>query len=135
MQVGTDFMTWSHDECFVFDESCEHAVFVPQNMSSIRVVLIVDFANPLLLHKKDYLEGIYLPDDLGSAETYEDLHPKKDQWADIKHDLWHMKFNFINDIKNKFILFKNGEENNVYLIKKGKNIKFWNFNFILNWIL
>jgi len=32
-----------------------------------------------------------------------------------------MKFNFINDIKNKFILFKNGEENNVYLFSKNIN--------------
>ena len=54
MQVGKDFMTWSKDECFIFDESCEHAVFVPENMSSIRVVIIVDFANPLLMNEKDY---------------------------------------------------------------------------------
>jgi len=54
MRVGSDFMEWSEDQCFIFDEACDHAVYVPSNMSSIRVVMIVDFANPLLLKEKDY---------------------------------------------------------------------------------
>ena len=36
------------EECFVFDESCEHEVIFETNDSIPRIVLIVDFVNPSL---------------------------------------------------------------------------------------
>ena len=43
------------DECFVFREACEHAVRVPREAVGPRVVLLADFANPLLARDADYL--------------------------------------------------------------------------------
>lgn len=45
--------TWSVNQSFVFDESCEHEVEVGGALA--RTVLLVDFANPLLVSKQDYV--------------------------------------------------------------------------------
>ena len=54
IRVGLQgWRTWTMGESFVFDESCEHEVRVIG--SEPRTVLLVDFANPLLLEQQDYL--------------------------------------------------------------------------------
>jgi hypothetical protein len=45
--------TWTTNQSFVFDESCEHEVEVGGALP--RTVLLVDFANPLLVSKQDYV--------------------------------------------------------------------------------
>ena len=45
--------TWTANESFVFDESCEHEVEV--GGSGGRTVLLVDFANSLLSSQEDYM--------------------------------------------------------------------------------
>jgi aspartyl/asparaginyl beta-hydroxylase (cupin superfamily) len=52
MRVGAQgWRTWTANESFVFDESCEHEVEIG---SDARTVLLVDFANPLLMSVQDY---------------------------------------------------------------------------------
>jgi len=54
MRVGAQgWRTWTAGEAFVFDESCEHEVLV--EASQPRTVLLLDFANPLLLQQQHYL--------------------------------------------------------------------------------
>jgi hypothetical protein len=45
--------TANQSSSFVFDESCEHEVEV--DGSEPRTVLLVDFANPLLVSQQDYM--------------------------------------------------------------------------------
>ena len=54
MRVGAQgWRTWTAGEAFVFDDSCEHEVLV--EASHPRTVLLLDFANPLLLQQQHYL--------------------------------------------------------------------------------
>lgn len=56
IRVGNQIKSWEENECFVFDETCEHEVW--NNSTSTRVVLIVDFLNPLVYEFKEYLMGL-----------------------------------------------------------------------------
>ena len=52
MRVGAQgWRSWTANESFVFDESCEHEVEIG---NGARTVLLVDFANPLLMSVQDY---------------------------------------------------------------------------------
>jgi hypothetical protein len=54
MRVGSQgWRTWTANESFVFDESCEHEVQV--GGSEPRTVLLLDFANALLRSQQDYV--------------------------------------------------------------------------------
>jgi hypothetical protein len=56
IKVGTETAVWEEGECFVFDESCQHEVVYPnEQVDGVRVVLIIDFCNPLLESEYDYM--------------------------------------------------------------------------------
>lgn len=61
MRVGTDTTTWKEGECFVFNESCEHEVWLSTDAGSARAVLILDFVNPFLSHDSDFLAAFATP--------------------------------------------------------------------------
>ena len=67
IRVGTETMAWREGQCFVFDESCEHEVFIAPSASHARVVLILDFANPFLLNEKDYFNAFARGEDAAAA--------------------------------------------------------------------
>eukprot|EP00750_Incisomonas_marina_P017473 INCI2075.1.p1 GENE.INCI2075.1~~INCI2075.1.p1 ORF type:complete len:496 (-),score=77.51 INCI2075.1:209-1696(-) len=68
LRVGTSTRSWHQNQCFIFDESCEHSVDWFNDSkplqegiasgSSWRVVLIVDFANPLLAASHDFASAL-----------------------------------------------------------------------------
>ena len=68
MRVGDTWRGWLPDGCFVFRESCEHEVTINPQLPSPRVVLIADFANPLLASAALYREAL-LPGVARSAEA------------------------------------------------------------------
>lgn len=95
MRVGSQgWRTWKVNESFVFDESCEHEVEV--NGSVPRTVLLVDFANPLLLSPRDYVSvAMCLTCTDGLSETAlqaETLEAEKEwkevqaRWQQMKHE-------------------------------------------------
>ena len=57
LRVGDRKKRWEIDQCFIFDESCEHEVKLPKNMDMPRLVLIVDFANILLETRDTYISN------------------------------------------------------------------------------
>lgn len=59
IRIRTETRTWEKNKCFVFDESCEHEVW--NNSTDPRVVLIVDFVNPLLEDRSDFLQEVQPP--------------------------------------------------------------------------
>jgi aspartate beta-hydroxylase len=77
INVGTERRQWKENECFVFDETCQHEVIIPpSNMASMpRVVLIVDFANPMLLTETLYrMNGLdLLQQEVGNSEDRQKL--------------------------------------------------------------
>eukprot|EP00944_MAST-04C_sp_MAST-4C-sp1_P013002 g13002.t1 len=57
LRVGNQKKKWEIDQCFIFDESCEHEVKLPKSMDMPRLVLIVDFANILLETRDGYINN------------------------------------------------------------------------------
>jgi len=81
LRVGTARYHWKPGECIVFDESCEHEVVVRAEASGPRVVLVIDFANPLLTREEDYLATLHIkgqerPEEAEAAlsERYRSAH-------------------------------------------------------------
>ena len=58
LRVGDEHYSWQEGECIVFDESCEHEVTVSKKAMSSRIVLILDFVNPLLANETDYFNNM-----------------------------------------------------------------------------
>lgn len=96
MRVGLQgWRSWTMNESFVFDESCEHEVEV--NGNEPRTVLLVDFSNPLLLSEKDYLSvSMRLPYDDGQSssklqaemiEAAEEWNQAQSRWKLQHHQL------------------------------------------------
>lgn len=85
LRVGQERRPWKAGSCFVFDESCEHEVFVERDIADVRAVLIVDFANPLLLNESDFV-AMLAPEavpgeNAGALEFYRSLAPLRDRLA------------------------------------------------------
>ena len=58
MRVAQEEYSWKEGECIVFDESCEHEVYIGPSVSSDRIILILDFVNPLMANPSDYLSRV-----------------------------------------------------------------------------
>ncbi|GMH98436.1 hypothetical protein TrST_g1825 [Triparma strigata] len=80
IRVGDEKRSWEVGECFIFDESCEHEVFIGGvgGDEKYRVVLIADLANPLLVNYEDYREaskGSKLAE-VGGSRLYEETQDR-----------------------------------------------------------
>eukprot|EP01079_Euglenida_sp_SAG-EU17-18_P004590 gene4590-4804_t len=88
-RVGTERRQWKHDECLVFDESCEHEVEVGAGLASVRAVLIIDFANPTLADKDLYQAALHAPASWPgaragfAASAAEEYAKFRHHWADL----------------------------------------------------
>jgi hypothetical protein len=85
MRVGSQWRTWKVNESFVFDESCEHEVEVGGNLP--RTVLLMDFANPLLLSPRDYVSvamRLTFTDGLSETALQAETLEAEKEWNEVQ---------------------------------------------------
>ena len=77
----------------IFNESCEHEVWIPSSLLSPLIVLIIDVNNPFLKHTNDYVNNFYIGPESGTESGSEsgsgsgawDMSPLM-----TEYDAWHL---------------------------------------------
>jgi hypothetical protein len=70
IRVGDSWKNWEDNNCFAFNESCEHEVLVSPSASGQRIVFIIDVANPFLYSYREYVNSIVPPFADAAGEEY-----------------------------------------------------------------
>lgn len=88
MRVGSQgWRTWTANESFVFDESCEHEVEVGGQEGDARTVLLLDFANALLQSQQDYASvamRLVPADGLSDDELQAESREAEREWGQVQ---------------------------------------------------
>jgi aspartate beta-hydroxylase len=98
LRVGGETRQWKEGECFAFDESWEHEVVCQGNASTltaagdgggnngggdddVRIVLIVDVANPFVADEDDFREAVTATAWAAHAADFRKAMEDAERWA------------------------------------------------------